>query len=190
MPAPKGAEPPARIRINYPAPTVDGGRYPPKRCVGDTVTVAADVFRDGHEILRAVVRYKAPGARRWLEAPMRPVDAHINGVHWEGEFTVETAGRWEWTIEAWSDLFATWRDELQRKVAAAQDDLSGELSEGVVMLEDAASRAEAGEDRATIERSLDALKAGAPRPRPPSPPTCSRRSSGPPSATARRGCRR
>jgi starch synthase (maltosyl-transferring) len=160
MPAPKGAEPPARIRINYPAPTVDGGRYPPKRCVGDTVKVAADVFRDGHEILRAVVRYKAPGARRWLEAPLHPIDAHVNGVRWEGEFTVETAGRWEWTIEAWSDLFATWRDELQRKVAAGQDDLAGELSEGVVLLEDAANRAEAGDDRATIERSLDSLKAG------------------------------
>jgi starch synthase (maltosyl-transferring) len=161
MPAPKAAEPPSRIRINYPAPTVDGGRYPAKRCVGDTVTVSADIFRDGHEILRAVVRYKAPGARRWLEAPMRPIDAHVNGVRWEGEFTVETQGRWEWTVEAWSDLFATWRDELQRKVGAGQDDLAGELSEGVVMLEDAAARAQGGDDRATIERSLDALKAGA-----------------------------
>jgi starch synthase (maltosyl-transferring) len=162
MPAPKAAEAPSRIRINYPAPTVDGGRYPAKRCVGDTVTVSADVFRDGHEILRAVIRYKAPGARRWLETPMHPTDAHINGVNWEGEFTVETAGRWEWTIEAWSDLFATWRDELQRKVAAAQPDLAGEISEGVVMLEDAAARAKSGEDRATIEGALDALKAGAP----------------------------
>jgi starch synthase (maltosyl-transferring) len=161
MSAPKGAEPPARIKINYPAPTVDGGRYPVKRCVGDTVTVSADVFRDGHEILRAVVRYKAPGARRWLEAPLHPVDAHINGVRWQGEFTVETPGGWEWTIEAWGDLFATWRDELQRKHAAGQDDLAGEISEGIVLLEDAASRAQAGDDRATIERSLDALKAGA-----------------------------
>jgi starch synthase (maltosyl-transferring) len=161
MPAPKGAEPPARVRINYPEPTVDGGRYPAKRCIGDTVTVAADVFRDGHEILRAVVRYKAPGARRWLEAPMQPIDAHVNGVRWQGEFTVETAGRWEWTIEAWSDLFATWRDELQRKVAAGQRDLAGEISEGVVMLEDAAARAKTGEDRTTIEGALDAIKDGA-----------------------------
>jgi starch synthase (maltosyl-transferring) len=162
MPAPKGAESPARIRINYPAPTVDGGRYPAKRCIGDTVTVAADVFRDGHEIMRAVVRYKAPGSRRWVETPMQPLDAHINGVRWQGEFTVETAGRWEWTIEAWSDQFATWRDELQRKVAAAQDDLAGEISEGVVMLEDAAARAKSGDDRATIEGALDALNGGAP----------------------------
>jgi starch synthase (maltosyl-transferring) len=161
MPAPKRAEPPARIHINYPTPTVDGGRYPAKRCVGDTVTVTADVFRDGHEMLRTVVKYKAPGARRWLETPMHPVDAHINGVRWQGEFTVETPGSWEWTIEAWTDRFATWRDELQRKHAAGQDDLAGELSEGTVLLEDAAERAEAGEDRATIERGLDALKAGA-----------------------------
>jgi starch synthase (maltosyl-transferring) len=162
MPAPKGAESPARIRINYPAPTVDGGRYPAKRCIGDTVTVSADVFRDGHEILRAVVRYKAPGSRRWVETPMHPIDAHVNGVRWQGEFTVETAGRWEWTIEAWSDQFATWRDELQRKVAAAQDDLAGEISEGVVMLEEAAARAKSGDDRATIESALDAIKGGAP----------------------------
>jgi starch synthase (maltosyl-transferring) len=157
MPTPKRSEPPARIRINYPAPAVDGGRYPAKRTVGDTVRVSADVFRDGHEILRAVVRYKAPGARRWLEAPMHPVDAEINGVRWAGEFTVETQGRWEWTIEAWSDLFATWRDELQRKHAAAQDDLSGELSEGVVLLERAAAK---GEDRKVIEAAIEALKGG------------------------------
>ncbi|MGH2944778.1 MAG: alpha-1,4-glucan--maltose-1-phosphate maltosyltransferase [Solirubrobacteraceae bacterium] len=157
MPAAKRSEPPERIRIEQPAPAVDGGRYPVKRCVGDTVTVTADVFRDGHEILRAVVRYKAPGGRRWVEAEMHPVDAHLNGVRWAGEFTVETQGRWEWAIEAWSDLFATWRDELQRKLAAGQDDLAGELSEGAVLLEDAAARARDGADRATIESALDGL---------------------------------
>ena len=138
MPAPKRNEAPARTLINHPAPTVDGGRYAPKRCVGDTVKVSADIFRDGHEIMRAVVRYKAPGGRRWLEAPMHAVDAHINGVRWEGEFTVETPGSWQFSIEAWSDVFATWRDEMHRKIDAGQHDLGGELSEGVVLLEAAA----------------------------------------------------
>ena len=82
---------------------------------------------------------------------MRPVDAHFNGVRWEGEFSVDTMGRWQWTIEAWSDVFATWRDELQRDVAAAQEDLAGELSEGVVLLEEAATRAK-GPDRRVIEQ--------------------------------------
>jgi starch synthase (maltosyl-transferring) len=155
---PDRAEPPERIQINHAAPTVDGGRYAPKRCVGDTVTVSADIFRDGHEILRAVVRYRATGGRRWVEAPMHPVDAHINGVRWAGEFTVETPGRWQFSIEAWTDRFATWRDELQRKIGAGQHDLAGELSEGAVLLGAAAERAGDDPDRATIETALETLR--------------------------------
>ena len=50
----------SRIVIQYPSPSVDDGRYPAKRCVGDRVTLQADVFRDGHELIRATVRYRAP----------------------------------------------------------------------------------------------------------------------------------
>ena len=129
-----GAPPPSRIRIEQPAPRVDCGRYPPKRCVGDLVEVSADIYRDGHDILVAVVRWRGPGERRWRESPLRTLDAHLDGVRWGGSFTVESLGRWEWTIEAWSDAFATWRDELDRKLAFGQHDLSGELSEGLVLL--------------------------------------------------------
>ena len=52
---------------------------------------------------------------------MRPIDAHHNGVRWEGEFAVDVLGPLGFAIEAWTDLFATWRDEIPRKVAAAQD---------------------------------------------------------------------
>src|SRR4051812_16357793 len=158
MPLPRSSEPPSRIRINLPQPAIDGGRYAPKRCVGDRVTVSADIFGDGHEILRAVVRYRAAGGRRWLEAPLHPIDAHYNGVRWQGEFEVLTPGRWEWSIEAWSDLFDTWRDELRRKIEAGQHDLGGELSEGAALLDDAAARTETGEDRTTLERALDVLR--------------------------------
>ena len=63
MPAAKRTQPPRRIRIRPLSPVIDCGRYAAKRCVGDTVTVAADVFSDGHEKLRAVVRCRAPGGR-------------------------------------------------------------------------------------------------------------------------------
>ena len=185
MPVPNTKGSPPRIVIQYPAPTVDAGRYPAKRCVGDTVHVGADVFRDGHEILRAVVRYRGPGSRRWVEAPLRPVDAHVNGVRWAGEFPVDTMGRWQWTIEAWSDVFATWRDELQRKIGAAQEELAGELSEGVVLLEQAAARAK-GADRKTIEAALVVLRDPPRRPTPRSRPTSSPPWSAPPSAPGRR----
>ncbi len=70
MPAAKRTQAPPRIRIRPLSPVIDAGRYAPKRCVGDAVTVAADVFSDGHEKLRAVIRYRAPGGRNWLEAEM------------------------------------------------------------------------------------------------------------------------
>jgi starch synthase (maltosyl-transferring) len=150
-------QPPPRIQIENPAPVVDCGRYPTKASVGDTVRVAADVFRDGHEVLRAVVRYRAPDSETWAEAPLRHVDAHHNGVHWTGDFAVDRVGRWTWTITAWADHLASWRAELQRKVDAGQDDLSGELSEGVLLLRGAAERAE-GEDRTRIERAVAAVE--------------------------------
>ena len=159
MPESTGRQPPPqRIRIEYPAPAVDGGRYAAKRCVGDSVTVSADIFRDGHDIIRAVVRYRGPGGRRWREAPLRPIDAHLDGVRWAGELTVDRMGKWQCTIEAWIDRFGTWRDELERKVAAGQHDLAGEMSEGVVLLRSALERARAKADRVLIEHALATLE--------------------------------
>src|ERR1700694_5894193 len=115
-------QPPKRIQIQLPEPAVDDGRYPAKRCVGDAVTVGADIFRDGHELLRAVVRYRGPGEEHWRDAEMRRIDAHLGGVRWADEITVERIGRWQYTIEAWTDVFGTWRDELERKLAGGQHD--------------------------------------------------------------------
>ncbi|HLI58886.1 MAG TPA: alpha-1,4-glucan--maltose-1-phosphate maltosyltransferase [Solirubrobacteraceae bacterium] len=156
-PARGRSEPPRRIVIQYPSPAVDGGRYAVKRCVGDVIDVAADVFRDGHEILRAVVRHRAPDGTVG-ESPLHPIDAHLGGVRWAGRFTVDQPGRWEYTIEAWTDQFGTWRDELQRKVAAGQEDLSGELSEGVVLLRAAAEHASEPTAAEQIERAIQQLE--------------------------------
>ena len=111
---------PDRIIIQYPQPAVDGGRYAVKRCVGDTLRVSADAFRDGHDLLRAVVRYRRrrPKSNGWREAPLRHIDAHVDGVRWAGEFTVDAVGDWEYEINVWVDRFGTWRDELRRIAAA------------------------------------------------------------------------
>jgi starch synthase (maltosyl-transferring) len=151
-------EPPSRIQIQYPAPAVDGGCYPAKRCVGDKVTVSADIFRDGHDKLRAVVRFRGPDGGRWGEAEMVPIDAHVDGVRWQGEFIADAMGRWEYTIEAWTDVFGTWRDELQRKVNAGQTDLAGELSEGLLLLRDASARAKDKTDKGLIDQAIAAIE--------------------------------
>lgn len=158
---------PERIVIQYPKPAVDGGRYPVKRTVGDTVELSVDAFRDGHDLLRAVVRYRRrrPRSNDWLEAPLEPIDAAAQGVRWAGEFQVDSAGDWEYEIHAWVDRFGTWRDELQRKLDAGQRDLKGELSEGRLLLEQVQLRVheqmEGGRDAAAagaIQAALDRLE--------------------------------
>ena len=141
MPVPSAKQPPPRIQIERIEPVIDCARHPAKRTVGETVAVSADVFRDGHEVLRAVVRYRAAGDRQWLSSPMARTDEERGGNHWAGEFTVDRLGPWQFSVEAWSDAFASWRDELRRKVDAGQEDLGGELSEGTLHLEAAAARA-------------------------------------------------
>ena len=155
--APKSQDPPPRIVIQYPTPAVDDGRYAAKRCVGDRVTVEADVFRDGHDLLRAVIRYTHAEDEHYQETEMRRIDAHLGGVRWAGSFDVDRQGRWEYTVEAWTDVFGTWRDELERKVAAGQHDLAGELSEGVLLLETAAKNATKKADKALIQHAVATL---------------------------------
>jgi starch synthase (maltosyl-transferring) len=123
---------PPRIQIEEVWPQIDSGRYPVKRSVGDEVEVWATIFRDGHELLGASVLYRAPGASEWLEAPLTKTD---QPDRWTGAFHVDRCGRWEWTIEAWVDRIASWRDELSRKVDAGQKDLESELQEGATLLQ-------------------------------------------------------
>jgi starch synthase (maltosyl-transferring) len=121
---------PSRILIQDVWPSIDCGRYPPKRSLGDTVEVWADILRDGHEQLGAAIRFKAPGARTWQEAPMR----HVEADRWAGSFDVTALGRWQYSVSAWVDRIGSWRDELRRKVAAGQEDVSSELAEGALLL--------------------------------------------------------
>ncbi len=130
MPLPKTSGPPPRIQVQDVSPQLDCGRYAVKRTVGDDVAVRARIFRDGHETLGAAVRFKAPGAAKWDEAPLHPV----GNDWWEGRFGVDRPGHWSFKVEAWVDRVASFQEELRRKVASGQQELAGELSEGAVLL--------------------------------------------------------
>jgi starch synthase (maltosyl-transferring) len=116
--------PEARIRIEDVWPELDGGRYPVKRVLGETFEVWADLFRDGHDKLRAVVRY-APEGHPWRETPL----VFFDNDRWVGRFPLDAVGRWRYTIEAWTDHFESWRDEVDKKREADQD-IALELFEG------------------------------------------------------------
>jgi starch synthase (maltosyl-transferring) len=162
-------EPPARIRILDVRPQIDGGRFDVKRTVGERLDVSAEVFRDGHDAIRAVLRYRAPGGD-WQEAPMAWVDRDVDGDRWAGSFVPDREGIWAYEVGAFTDHFATWHDEVSRKRAAGGEDLSSEVIEGAELLRAARSTAAlidgqridaalkvADDDAADLEAKLDAV---------------------------------
>jgi starch synthase (maltosyl-transferring) len=120
----------SRILIENVWPSLSCGRFPVKRTLGDEVEVWADIVRDGHEQLGAAVVYRRAATRKWLEAPMR----HVEADRWTGTFVPDELGRWQFAICVWVDRFESWRDEVRRKVAAGQKDVSSELAEGAALM--------------------------------------------------------
>ena len=120
-----------RIYIENVYPLVDGGRFPVKRTIGEAVEVWADIFRDGHVVLAAELLWRREGAEKWLRVPMA---LHDND-RWMGSFTPHKSGRYVYAIEAWTDVFATWRRDFLAKRAAGMD-IRLEIEEGRNLLAD------------------------------------------------------
>ncbi len=98
-------------------PCIDAGRFCVKRVAGDRVDVTADVFADGHDVVAAVLRHRRDGERRFSEVRMQP----LGNDRFAASFPVEVLGRHSYSVRAWIDRFATWRDQLGRRVEAGQD---------------------------------------------------------------------
>ena len=129
-------------------PLIDGGRYPIKRIVGEDLVVEADIFKDGHDVVAAVLKWRVLGKRAWRETPMNFVD----NDRWRGICTLYDEDIHEYTVEAWTDAFRSWQEEFAKKFEAGISDLRSEALEGAALVEAAARRAR---DRADRKRLLE-----------------------------------
>ncbi len=118
-------------------PLIEGGRYPIKRIPGEEVSVFADIFKEGHDVVRAVVKWRSLGEKKWREAPMTMIEED----RWNGRFPAGPIGFTEFTIEAWNDDFSSWVEEIGKKVKGSVSSLSSETLEGVALVRSAAVRA-------------------------------------------------
>ena len=98
--------------------------------------------------------------RRWREAALHRVDAQIEGVRWAGEFEVDTAGGWEYTIEAWTDRFGTWRDELSASCRRGSTTWPARSRRGRCCSKAAAANAKNASERRLIDHALTTLDDG------------------------------
>ncbi|HVT01972.1 MAG TPA: maltotransferase domain-containing protein [Thermoanaerobaculia bacterium] len=106
-----------RVIVERVLPELDAGRFPVKRVVGDELLVEADVFADGHDLLGAMLLYRREGETTWDEVRM------LEGTNdrWRGSFSLETIGRYEYTVEGWVDHFQSWRRDLRKRLSAEQN---------------------------------------------------------------------
>ncbi len=131
--------------IEYVEPELDGGRYPIKRIVGETLDVTADIFKEGHDTIAARLRYKQHDQKEWTETPMH----HVDNDQWGGSFVLAENTRYVYTVGAYVRSFETWRLELQKK-HGVQHDLTSELLEGEAQIKQAATRAK-GPDKTKLK---------------------------------------
>ena len=61
----------SRVVIENVEPQISCGRFPVKRIAGDVVSVEADVFGDGHDLVRARLLWKPEASATWQSIEMR-----------------------------------------------------------------------------------------------------------------------
>ncbi len=142
-----------RLIIEAVTPTVDGGRHPVKRIVGDAVHVECDAYGEGHDPIEVALRWRASDEADWRETRMTA----LGNDRWAGNLPLERVGRYLFTIEAWRDEFAIYRSELYKKYGAGIPVVL-ELKEGEALLSHALGRA-SGVDAARLKTVTERLKA-------------------------------
>ena len=132
-----------RVVIENVTPRVDCGRFPAKRALGESVAVEADVFTDGHDAVAAVLFYRHDGASDWHAIPM----SSVGNDRWRGHFTLQSLGRYVFTVAGWVDHMETWRHGLAKKFEAGQD-IELDLRQGAALALSVAERLRDADARA------------------------------------------
>jgi len=121
-----------RIPVLDVQPVVDGGRFPAKAAVGETIPVSATVFREGHDQLGCDAVLLDPGGTERARVRMSP--APDDGVdRYCAHIRADEPGDWSFRIASWSDPLATWAHDAGIKIRAGVD-VELMFTEGTLLL--------------------------------------------------------
>ena len=145
------------VLIDNLQPLIDCGRSAIKRIVGEDLVVEADIFKDGHDVVAAILKWRVVGKRAWRETPMTFVD----NDRWRGVCTLYDQAIHEYTVEAWTDTFRSWQQEFAKKFEGGISDLRSEALEGAAIVKAAANRARNRADSARLREFAEQIVTGA-----------------------------
>ena len=114
-----------RIIIENVKPQLDGGVFYIKRIVNQNVSVSANVFSDGHDVIACCVKFKHELEKKWSEVRMSPTE----NDEWSVDFKVIKQGVYYYFIEGWVDYALNWQHGTERKIKDNQH-VNSELLEG------------------------------------------------------------
>ncbi|MGP9582093.1 maltotransferase domain-containing protein [Brachybacterium sp. AOP35-5H-19] len=148
-----------RIPIMAVQPVVDGGRYPARCVEGETVTVSANTFREGHDAMGVQLVLISPEGKE----QRRALDLVEPGLdRWETSIRPEQIGRWSFRIESFSAPYSTWAHIAEVKIPAEMDvDLV--CAEGALVLQRVLAEIDGGirpaADGPVLRAALESLRA-------------------------------
>lgn len=149
-----------RLAIEAVQPVLEGGRFAAKCLCGRALPVSAVIFADGHDQLAADLLWRSHEQASWQRVAMQA----LGNDHWHATLVVDQPGRAEFAIEAWIDVYASFRQELVKKLGAGVP-VDLELQEGAQLVRRIAAQApaELREELAELIERLEAAQSQAER---------------------------
>ncbi|MDX1627185.1 MAG: alpha-1,4-glucan--maltose-1-phosphate maltosyltransferase [Fulvivirga sp.] len=141
-----------RTVIENVSPQINKGEFYCKRVVGQAVMVEADIYADGHDVIRAEIAFKHEKEKSWQQIDM----AHEVNDRWLGVFVVAKQGLYEFKVHSWVDYALSWQHNIERKIQDGQQ-VEVELKDGIEYLKSVRKKATTKE-KTYLEEVIKAFK--------------------------------
>jgi len=139
-------------------PEIEEGAFPLKAVPGETITVRADIFADGHDSLNAWLLTWRDGEAQADWTWMEPL---VND-RWEGRFQVDGPGMCHYAVAGAVSPFATWRTDFQARQRAGTAEPDTELRIALELMDRGRQLASAA-DRDLIASWMDWVRGASER---------------------------
>jgi starch synthase (maltosyl-transferring) len=123
--------------------------------VGESIVVYADIYADGHDQLLANLLFRKEGEQKWQKNSMEFL---VNDL-WQGAFSVNQPGIYEYTLEAMIDHLSTWWKDIQKK-ALVGNNIIVDIKSGLSILAEAMKKIKEPNKKAEIQEIITLIQIG------------------------------
>ena len=102
-----------RVVIDHVTPSIDGGRNPFKRVIGDWIPFTVHVFADSNDLTQVELRIRKGDTKEWHLLPRRA----LSNDEFEATYRTEEIGLFEYEVAGVIDHYGSWSEGFQKKHA-------------------------------------------------------------------------